>query len=131
MLVLVVYLLSRSMGIVGEILREGFPILTKLKSMLFVTNTTFTGTFLSEYEAYITSLHSIELRNFDSSAHKIAQEEVKGFRSISPKGADFIPTAAGFAILKLGIGVLIAKVAYRIFPILNNMDSTSFKVATH
>ena len=49
-------------GIVCEIPREFFPTLTKLNSVLFTINTTFTITSLSEFEAHVISLHSINPR---------------------------------------------------------------------
>ena len=114
-------------GIVGEIPREGFPTLTKLTSMIFATNTTFTGTSPSEFEADVTRIYIIKPRDFDSSVHQVSREEDKGSCSISTKSAAFIPTAADLEILKLGAGSSIAEVACRVFPILNKMATTNFE----
>ena len=43
-------------GIIGEIPKEGSPTFTKLSSMIFSTNTTFTATSFSEFEAHVASL---------------------------------------------------------------------------
>lgn len=56
-------------GVVDEIPREDVPTLTKLNSVRFVENTTFTGTSPSEFEFHVTIFHSINPLYFDSSAH--------------------------------------------------------------
>jgi len=117
-------------GVVGVIPREGFPTLTKLNSMLFVTNAAFTGTSPSEFEAHITSLQSIDPRDFDYPVYQVPQEEDEGSCSIYSKGASFIPTAVNLAILKLGAGASITEVACRVSPTLNNMNTTNFEAAT-
>ena len=96
--------------------------------MLFAKNTTFTSISPSEFEAHVTSFHSINPRDFDSLAHKAAQEE-DCYRSIYSKGASFIPTVAALEILELDAGVSIAEVACCIFPILSNIAITNFEAA--
>ena len=113
-------------GLVGEIPDEGLPTLTKLTSMLFAANTTFTGTSPSEFEAHVTSLSSIKPRDFDSNAHQPAVSEDEGSRPISSRGAAFLPAAAALAILDLGPGASIAEVAQRAFPIINGSETASF-----
>jgi len=98
--------------------------------MIFAKNTTFTSTSPSQLEAHLTSLHSIDPSDFDSSAHQIDQEEDEGSRYISSKGTLFILPAAALKILELGAGASIVEVACRILPILNNIVSTNFEAVT-
>ena len=100
-------------GIVGEIPEEGFLTLAKL-------------TFISEFEAHVTSLSSIKPRNFDSNAHQPAVGEAEGSHPISSRGAAFLPAAAALTILDLGAEASIAEVAQHVFPIINDSETTSF-----
>ena len=118
-------------GIVGEIPDEGFPTLTKLTPMLFSANTTFTGTSPSQFEAHATSLSSTDPRHFESNAHQPATSEDEGSRLLSSRGTAFLPVVAALAILDLGAGASIAKVAQRAFPIVNASETTSFDAASN
>ena len=118
-------------GIVGEIPAEGLPAITRLTSMIFANNTTFTGTSSSEFESHVTSLSSVEPRDFDSCAHQPADDEDEGSRPIPSRGAAFIPAAAALAILDLGDGASIAEVVSRAYPIVSSSDTTSFDAAAN
>ena len=62
----------------GEIPSEGLTNLVKLTPLHFACYTAFWGTIWEEFEVHVTALNSSHLRNLNTSAHKVAQEEDEG-----------------------------------------------------
>ena len=59
----------------GGLPLDGLPTLVKLLSLQFVCNAALQGTSLEEFEAQVTALSFVHLRDIDTSAHKVSQEE--------------------------------------------------------
>ena len=62
----------------GELPSEGLPTLVKLSPLHFSCNMTFRGMSRYEFEVHINALAPSHLREHDTSAHKVAQEEDEG-----------------------------------------------------
>lgn len=117
-------------GIVGDIPKDRFLILTKLTSMLFVTNITFTATSSSKFKSHVTGLSLVLPQDFDSNAHQPALANDDKSRPIISRGAAFIPATTALAILDLDGGASIAEAASIAFSIINASGSTSFNTAS-
>ena len=59
----------------GELPPDGLPTLVKLSPMHFACNSAFQGKIRVDFEAHVTVLSYGHLRDLNTSAHEVAQEE--------------------------------------------------------
>ena len=104
----------------GEIPASGLPVVVRLESLLFVSNSPFVGTPRLEFSGHLAGLKSSLAQDFEDTTHQVADgEEDKGVLLIQSRGVAFVPRVTAAVALEEGLRPAVTDLLCRTFKALS------------
>ena len=98
-------------GVLGKIPWSGFPRLAEILLLNVVSNDTFCGTCVKDFESRVTGLSLIYQRDLDSTTHQEAESTNNRFQTIISRGLTLLTIESAKRFLELDLPDSIAEVA--------------------